>query len=277
MKEQEYLYKFMPFNKNALLTILKHELYFASPNILNDPIDCLHNIKIKNYDSLRVEDIIALIETNRTFITWDDQLSNQKIAEDFLKDDQLLLGLIIHLIREKNKDKIGVCSFSREKLDQRLWSHYADSTKGLCLVFNKDLLVNRLELNTDSQVDNFRRFYGDDINYDGQPYEIQIANGDFQLSNEYFFKKTPEWGYEREYRLLLFADAGIKDYSDFEKNRFINYLTEALVGIILGENTTTYELFTMRELRVLSKQNFIIKEIERNITTGKIKLSSYSE
>jgi hypothetical protein len=275
MDKRDFIYKFMPFNKNALLTIMKHELYFASPNKLNDPIDCLHNIKIKNYSSLNIKDILPLIQNNRNFITWDDSKSNEQIAEDYLNDDQNLLGLIIHVIKEKN-DKIGVCSFSNEKLDQRLWSHYGDSSKGICLVFDKEKLIKSLEINTRRQDSQFRRFYGKNVNYKGEPYDIEIVNGDFQIDETYFFKKTPDWEYEDEYRFVLFADSGMKDYSSYEKNRFFIYPVESLIGIIIGENYSDYDLQTIQDINhILGKfhdHRFKIKEIERNIKTGKINL-----
>lgn len=269
----------MPFNKNALLTILKQELYFASPGSLNDPIDCLHNIKIKNYDSLNLKDIIPLIEKNRTYITWDTSKSNEQIATDYLNSDQLLLGLIIHLINEKNSDNVGICSFSREKLDQRLWSHYADSSKGLCLVFDKEKLTNNLEINTRSQDSQLRRYYGDDVNYDGNPFEIEIINGDFVINEDYYFKKTSDWDYEKEYRLVLCADAGMKDYSSYEKNRYFRYPIESLVEIILGENYSDYVFSTLVELngflRKMYNHRYLIREIERDLSTGKISFSNY--
>jgi hypothetical protein len=268
--ENKYLYKFMPFNKNALMIILRHELYFASPDKLNDPIDCLHNIRIKNLSDLKEDDIIPMISKNRSFITWRVDLSDSEIAKHLVEDQLALLNLIIQIIRIKTYNKIGVCSFSNAYKDQRLWSHYADSSYGLCLVFDKELLTHKRAINIDKQDSQLRRFYGDNLNYDGQPFEIEIKKGDFQLNNDYFFKKTKVWDYEKEYRLVLVSDENMRGYSDYEKNRFCIFPKEALVEIILGEKMSSYDMYTISDLRKPLNYQYKVKKVTRSLETGEI-------
>ncbi|MGD2035175.1 MAG: DUF2971 domain-containing protein [Bacteroidales bacterium] len=141
MDANKLIYKFIPFNKYALLTILNRELYFSDPKLLNDPIDCLHNVKVKNLNKLNTVDLLPLVKKHKSTITWNTNLADEEIAEHCLKDDRYLLTLIIQDIRLKTKGKYGICSFSTSNNDQKLWSHYADSSRGICLIFDKDELI----------------------------------------------------------------------------------------------------------------------------------------
>jgi len=262
----------MPFNKFSLLALINHSLYFANPNSLNDPIDCTHNIKIKNLSKLTVTDIISLISKNRSILTWNKKLTDDQISKDCLADTQLLITLLIHLIREIGKKKIGICSFSTIYDDQRLWSHYADSSKGMCIVFDKNLLVSKIELNTNRLDPHLRKYYGGSVNYSGLPYELEIYNNDFEIKYNYYLNKTEAWSYEKEYRLILLAEAGMNDYSSYEKTRYLKLPKEAIAGIILGEKTTNYELNTLQVLCPKLGYKITINRASRDIKTGKLKI-----
>jgi len=262
----------MPFNKYALLTILNRELYFSNPKLLNDPIDCLHNVKVTNLSKLTTNDLLPLVKKHKSSITWNTKLADDEIAKHCLKENDSLLRLIIQDIRLKTKSKYGICSFSTSNKDQRLWSHYADSSKGICLVFEKAELLKNLNINTDRQDPQLRRYYGDTVNYDGLPYEIEIKNGEFQINEDYFFKKTNVWDYEDEYRLLLISDISINNFADYEKNRYCLFTKSALRGVILGEKTTHYDLLSLLKIKSRLDYGLKITKLTRDISTGELNI-----
>ena len=45
MNNSQILYKYRTYSARALEILIKQELYFASPESLNDPYDCSINIK----------------------------------------------------------------------------------------------------------------------------------------------------------------------------------------------------------------------------------------
>lgn len=79
-----------------------------------------------------------------------------------------------------------------------MWGHYAEKGNGVCLVFNKQKLVSCLGK------DMRRRSIRYSKNYTG---DIDVPRGDIENyfkthASEIFFKKTADWRYEQEFRIV---------------------------------------------------------------------------
>ena len=79
-----------------------------------------------------------------------------------------------------------------------MWGHYAEKGNGVCLVFDKQKLVSYLGRNMWKANIRYSR------NYTG---DIDIPIGDIERyfkvhKNEIFFKKTADWRYEQEFRVV---------------------------------------------------------------------------
>ena len=106
-----------------------------------------------------------------------------------------------------------------------MWGHYGDKGNGVCFIFNKDKLLN--SLSTD--------IYHDKVEYVGPDYSFSVF---FRVKdnvikpftrkdiNDFFFKKTCDWSYEQEYRLLVKTD---------EKGRYKLPLNDSLIGIAIRD------------------------------------------
>ncbi|MGM9809839.1 MAG: DUF2971 domain-containing protein [Paludibacteraceae bacterium] len=81
-----------------------------------------------------------------------------------------------------------------------MWGHYADKNKGVCFVFDKEKLLSKA---------NERNIMHNKVKY------VPIHTGDIDITKdmvpkffkskkrELFFKKSKDWAYEQEYRMLL--------------------------------------------------------------------------
>lgn len=106
-----------------------------------------------------------------------------------------------------------------------LWGHYAQKGNGVCLMFDKDKLINQ-----------YQRQFGNDIeprpiNYLEDSHHLTVINGKTQSEVEndimnkidvLFFTKSSDWSYEQEFRFLL------KD-----KDLNLNFCKDSLVAVIL--------------------------------------------
>ena len=105
---------------------------------------------------------------------------------------------------------IGIRCFSAANDNVLMWSHYADSHKGVCLEFDYDKLL------AIGQAEIIKVRYRNRI-----PDDTGDKSIDLKRALSY---KAMDWSYEREYRLM----------HGKSKNRKFDILPEALTGIFMG-------------------------------------------
>ena len=86
-----------------------------------------------------------------------------------------------------------------------MWGHYGEEGNGVCLILEKEKLLNSLE-----SVTTYRSpiSYEDDYSPDIHVRLVEGENSPFSESEimDYFFKKTYDWSYEQEYRIIRRSD-----------------------------------------------------------------------
>jgi hypothetical protein len=158
------------------------------------------------------------------------------------------------------KEKTQVCCFSQDKpplsgiqlsdilhrgyAKPRMWAQYAENHRGVCMVFNRDRLLQKIIQQTSNKA-----VIAGEVIYDDEPvihgthlHEYMI-NADLLESlgieayaqhhlKEYvqplFFRKLKDWQDEREWRVIAFTSSN--------QPIQIKY-GDALVGIVHGEST----------------------------------------
>lgn len=125
-------------------------------------------------------------------------------------------------------DDIKVLSLTEENNNTLMWSHYADSHRGICIGYNINSLPNYIGW--------------DYINYIPENYNYEKMSIDKGLLNVGMFSKHNNWKYEKEVRLATFRDHKNKVKYNFpvmEENRdqYIEaYISEITVGYKLLES-----------------------------------------
>ncbi|WP_158683779.1 DUF2971 domain-containing protein [Pseudoalteromonas sp. T1lg22] len=145
-------------------------------------------------------------------------------------------------VSEQQKDSEELLNYSgRGFVNSPLWHHYASKGEGVCLVFNKSILLKAFEEQFPS------KSYHGEIEYRAIPANKQTTLPWAQMNmdmieniglKEYvdwhiaenhksmFFNKSPEWGYEKEYRLVVTSD---------KEGIFLN-IDKCLAGLVFGPN-----------------------------------------
>lgn len=208
-----HLYRYQPINKLTLINLSKQKNWVADPFEFNDPFE--FHLKEEMWSEVQNE----------------------------IKEN--------HVERYENREKIkklvskfGVVCYSSFYDRKLLWAHYADSHKGMCLVFEmpKDYIdfgVVKVEY---SKV--IPNAYFDVNNTDNWSNLIKIVK-----------TKSIEWEYEQEYRQVLMEKKVYQDYPG------------KLVEIIFGSQTSRMDIDLVLD---------IIKNHFESLIISKMYLSVYS-
>ncbi len=188
----ERLYKYSSLQGDRLWwardIIVERRVYFANPTSFNDPFECRFLFSMAGTDAqwnefLRRPEVAAanglapgVEPTSQQMSEW----KNNAIAR------APQLG---EAFRKNAKNDVGILCFSERPDDILLWSHYADSHRGVCFGFSvaDDPLfaheIAKVTYQTDFPI----------CDYFDQPEDVErIA----------FSTKLAQWSYEAEWRVI---------------------------------------------------------------------------
>jgi Protein of unknown function (DUF2971) len=112
---------------------------------------------------------------------------------------------------DEEKGKWGIAALGEAWDDQLLWAHYADGFRGICVAYNRNVMVQDFE----SHLSLTR------ITYTAHPNTISTPRpkGQSEILN-LLSKKSTSWAYEREWR--LFSPIIGKNY--YESSRLVDHV-----------------------------------------------------
>lgn len=206
MKCPSRLYKYRSFDSFTLAMLCNREVYYSPPSAFNDPLDCKPSLvpDLETPDLLRLAAHICDTDVGRL-----GEHPRFKYWESYYKDpgwDAARLPLPERTLREvlhgvisdwlkKFFETTGVLCMATSWDSALMWSHYADSHRGLCVEF----------AGSDNACEDLRR-----VRYDA-PRGISaadIAHWKFRrdeaakerVRDAFLAVKAPGWTYENEWR-----------------------------------------------------------------------------
>lgn len=232
--EEKYLYKFRNIAKDSsdqtkpdknklcyIERIFTHkELYFPSPIDLNDPLECRPLVTVGDMaDQLYREKYVSYAK--KVMIAGGNTADPNEISTWLEKhtqeEAQNLCGQLTEALR-LDLAKYRICSFSAVNNNPLLWSHYADSHQGFCLIFDAD-----------------NELFGEARKVE---YQDEYPAYDFTEEDEYEVMKNSglvkftDWSYEKEFRLVS-QEPNFK-YSLPVNNNIWSFPEGMLKGVIFG-------------------------------------------
>ena len=165
-------YSFRKINEYTLADLSKNQITVTNPALFNDPFDCLfyHFIKTNKDSSFDNKALIKSFEKIRIRSFVSDRLFNRNTFEF------------------ENRRINPLC-------DVLMWSHYADSHNGICVLYNFEYGFREPSQKVKGYF--FKEEYFKD--------EIVDLTKETKIEFEYgFLTKNKCWGYEGEVRLLYF-------------------------------------------------------------------------
>jgi len=220
------LYKFRsldPSVREFALDIIEHSrLYFPAPVQLNDPLDCLPVIELAGdpNDPEFVKELYAEEERVWRAVGHSAEDIERKRTTEGIPIAQLP-AVATEGVRKLLREDMRVFSASAEQQHPLLWSHYADSHKGICL---------HLRTREGSVIG-----LAEQVQYRAEREPILIPFG-YQSESEVAARvasiKADFWAYEKEFRIVGYLDT---DWGyQFHEGHFVSFEPELLCGITLG-------------------------------------------
>lgn len=256
--QKGFLFKYIPYNEYLFNLLVNGEFWMSPPDKLNGPFEGdfrINNIN-KYHNEIFIKKLLDLQRKN--FIDdliYDDQLEKALIDRNYFSN--ILYEYINRLIR----NKYGISCFTKNYKSLKMWSHYADSHKGLCLIYDEkeletSLLGKKIGV-TLKEVDYCKSLpLIDIINHDCD------ENGDDYIGipekNTFLFNKLNSWQEEKEIRLLY-----DKEFNVFP-DRTLKYDKTSLKGIIFGARIEIKNIVTIVNLINHSNQKDKVKFYKAN-------------
>ena len=209
----DYFYKYSTINENLRSTISNGELWYNTSNNFNDPFDCKAYL---NFGNTEEECRMNFDKFNRAFKIDQPEL-NMKVWNNLLKKPNDFNLINSYSAADNIEKSIGVTCFSENYNNTLMWSHYANSHKGLVLEFKKD--INGSLSKGMLPVNYFENY--PIINVSDYTEEQMIS-----IVYQVICAKGIDWEYENEWRTVTADGSGLKKFDKSE-----------LTGLIFGLNT----------------------------------------
>ncbi len=231
----KWLFKYMPFNFNAVKIIANNELWFGKPDTQNDPNESEFILKNSEIVNPKNDFKIVIQEELDAEIEYLQSGSDTNLHISRIESEKKLKKVI--------RDYLGICSMSTIYNDILMWAHYSDNNKGICLVFDKEILTKNI---------------GGDASKVTYSKNISNANlikrgniGQILSDKIFYMDKLINWEYESEFRFVKRFNDRIPQN---EIDRLKSFPENALVGVILGGDFPEEDFKTLINL-VYSRNN----------------------
>ena len=221
-------YKYREPSENHIKALENNELWFARADTFNDPFDAHPPLNIISYKSmaklLRGREKAFLLDDTQfdKIVSKELNIANQLIKEGRLEEHPIYPYFIY--MAEKVARRF-IFSLSQSNTNVLMWSHYSQSHTGFCIRYNLNVLLNEIDISHHEAVN-----YSNDL---PDLLAAMIDDKNVDLSNEIILLKSRDWGYEKEYRLLLDDFSNDKD----DKCRSVTHSDAAIERIYFGINT----------------------------------------
>lgn len=209
-----HLYNYLRFDpdskesrRNLSTMLLDSNLYLADPADFNDPFEFKNKLVLDDDDVLQRYFGAIFRET---YPDLDKPTSAfNALLETLIDEVKSTSGQMFSALFETHSH--GVHCFTPEPKSQLMWSHYADSHRGICLQFRTSYDVRTfLAAGPVDYCDDFPEFH-----FPTAPKEDTIAM---------MMRKGTAWAYEKERRIVMLAI----------NSRLLPFRPQALTGLILG-------------------------------------------
>lgn len=193
--------------------VIDNEIYFAPASTFNDPFDSRPVFSLDAPPERHRADFLRMSKKFEPNLT-DEQRENQadRVLADALSPENIDMtaGAVQTIHNQFIRQQVGVFCVSAKSDDLLMWSHYADSHRGICLEFDG---ISKLMAHAQK------------VNYSKERVPINpYEDSQLTMVDKAILTKSVHWSYEEEWRLIRYKDGpGI-----------VKFRPHNLTGIILG-------------------------------------------
>lgn len=215
----DIIYKYFRFNENLYDLVINNRLWFSNPSDFNDPYDC----NVGFHKKYTKEEIINFLKNTKT--SDNENITDEKLkelADEWVNEPKKMQESYIEPLRKFINSK-GVCCFSGTDLSLLMWSHYADSHRGMCLGFDKK------SLDKSFAIINW-------VNYENKFPDSHLLNNSNDGVNKIILHKSNVWNYEQEIRIF------------YAKKGLYQFPRDAIREVIFGLKTPDRQIHSVMNL-----------------------------
>jgi hypothetical protein len=260
------LYKYISWNNEHQRKILtENMIFFSSACKFNDPFDSSISMQIEQIENMDDDKALEYIGKyiklqNPTLKDAEiKELANKQYDKTLLKDPENIISAHNNSIDLAYED-FGIFSLSEVSHNILMWSHYANSHRGICIGFDTAKLKQHI----------YKMF--EKHRHTIEPYKV-IYQTDYptidpnKSARENFLNqftvKSIDWCYEKEWRYILFD----------RTNKAIEIPNDVISEIILGSRIPRDHRIEIIE--ILREQNMDIRLLQSWVSLKKFKLQRY--
>lgn len=256
-----------------------NRLYFSRPQYFNDPYDNLMYINSEqmlqtmhtNWDKGMDSYLKDLKKRNPLMGLFGEAMWNSDQREEYTRNYDAAVKKAIKEIRKKTKSNMKIICFSKDCKSMLMWAHYADDYKGFVLVYNKTDINNAKKFDKKEKILQDRTMLAsveyknkriDMTEYIHQYILKYIYPGELDVRGisdlpqnvlrEFVLRKSLEWKYEREFRL-------IPEYIDLNNESPWHYIECKPKAIILGSRCQ--EVYKQKITEIAKKKSVSVFQI----------------
>lgn len=207
------IFQYRRINKYLLQSLKSNTFYFSNPFDFNDPFEC------------RPAQFVAKVKDLKIFKKYLIESGESKQIEyaNNIEYNSYTVASLLQINHLRTKE-IGVSCFTTKSDDILMWSHYADSHKGICFII--DILEDP------KFFQNIRK-----VKYTKTREKYNFLRKP-ELVFSFFSKKFVKWKYEDEIRV----------FKDFQGRH--PFKKEIIKGVIFGSDTSTRNKNRVRKLLI---------------------------
>lgn len=211
------IFKFAPINEFTLRNLILSQLWFSPPTSMNDQLEGL--IKVKN------PKFSPSPESFKNFLKSTPLWDYYSWKADDIIEQNNFVDIFIENWYYSERNEYFITCFSRVPDQPLMWAHYANKHTGLCLIYDKKILMEGLK-----DVD--KSFNYCSIDYENQPIiELFETNGtiDYRSNIPIISTKSVHWKYEDEVRIYSKRNMYLE-----KSGSALSIYKSALKGVIYG-------------------------------------------
>jgi hypothetical protein len=178
-------------------SLLKYgKVFFPVPADFNDPFDCRFNFFFKASRVKRLRYARELAQEKGKDLPKHERKRRERMGVSIRSYELTQPRFLDHM-----STRVGILSFAERYDNLLMWSHYADSHKGLCIEFDwtaEPLHTSALRVQYSHEYPEVDFFRVAEARERGGP-DAEAVFRDFV--NKAYFTKSPDWQYEAEWRV----------------------------------------------------------------------------
>ena len=211
----KYLYKYIGDNTKSFESIFEGKIWFSAPCSFNDVFDCDLSIDEKSI----FENALMLFPDKRGL------RQGSPIWHD-IKNRTFKAISVLRKEFEELKTTIGIACFSEVFDSLLMWSHYANNHSGICVEYDLLKMNKQLSYSPVPIIYSSERVFIDKISVDTIDYESVKSLINCTTT------KSPEWAYEKEWRIIRDNAACGEQWDSINKGALLEMITPN--SIIMG-------------------------------------------